>query len=268
MLQRITPGLLHRLVTGAHAEGYTCLAVAALVEHDDRVLLVDAGHCWEPPSGLVLPGEPLDNAVCRIATGVGIDLEHLTGYLGHHDLIVDEGVVRTFVFAATARHRGFRPSLQHPCRWAPPDDLPDDLDDDLLRLVPAALPVNARDTGQPQRLPAALRDHARGLLAAEAAVELLIAHRLWLRRSDFVDGHVDTAPAVGNHTSMACIDWAGAITALDTGTLVCSSGEGRMLRISASLAEGIPVDLRDALTGLDADNLDLVIQAVLHTGGR
>ena len=267
MPQPVTAGLLHRLVTGAHAQGCYGLAVAVLVEDDDRILLVGTGHCWEPPSDLVLPGEALDDAVYRSATGVGVHLERLTGYLGHHDRIDDEGVMRTFVFAATVRHRALRPDPQHPCRWAPVDDLPDDLDDDLLRLVSAAPPVNARDGGQAQ-LAAALRAHARGLLADEAAVELLIAHRLWLRSSDFIDGYVDTAPAVGTHTSMACVDWAGAITALDAGALVCSSGEGRMLRISAGLAEGIPVDLRDALTGLDADNLDLVIQAVLHTGGR
>ena len=31
-----------------------------------------------------------------------------------------------------------------------------------------------------------------------------------------------------------------------------------MLRLAASLADGIPVDLRDALVGLDARNADLV----------
>lgn len=41
-----------------------------------------------------------------------------------------------------------------------------------------------------------------------------------------------------------------------------------MLRIAASLADGIPLDLRDALTGLDTDNLTLVAQAILHTGRR
>ncbi len=268
MRQPVTAGLLHGLVSGAHAEGYTCLAVAVLVEGDDRVLLVDAGHCWELPSGLVLPGETLDDAVCRTPTAVGIDLDRLTGYLGHHDLIDDGEAVRTFVFAATARHRAFRPGPQHPCRWAPIDDLPDDLDEDLLRFILAAPAVNAYDAGQPQRLPAALRAHARGLLAAEAAVELLIGHRVWLHRNDFVDGYVDTAPCISNHTSNACVDWPAAITALDAGALVCSSGEARMLRIAASLAQGIPVDLRDALTDLDADNLDLVIKAALHIGER
>ena len=67
---------------------------------------------------------------------------------------------------------------------------------------------------------------------------------------------------------MTCADWPAAIAALDAGALPCSGSEGQMLRIAASLAEGIPVDLRDALTRLDSDNLDLVVQAVFHTGGR
>jgi hypothetical protein len=36
----------------------------------------------------------------------------------------------------------------------------------------------------------------------------------------------------------------------------------------ASLAEGIPVDLRDALTGLDGHNAELVCHAVKHATGR
>ena len=67
---------------------------------------------------------------------------------------------------------------------------------------------------------------------------------------------------------MAGIDWPAAITALDTGSLPCSGGEQRMLRLAASLAGGIPVDLRDALTGLDDHNINLVITAVLHASGK
>ena len=67
---------------------------------------------------------------------------------------------------------------------------------------------------------------------------------------------------------MASIDWPAAITALDTGNLPCSGGEQRMLRLAASLADGIPVDLRDTLTGLDNHNISLVIAAVLHASGK
>ena len=41
-----------------------------------------------------------------------------------------------------------------------------------------------------------------------------------------------------------------------------------MLRIAASLADGIRVDLRDALTELDARNTDLVRDAVTRATGH
>jgi hypothetical protein len=50
---------------------------------------------------------------------------------------------------------------------------------------------------------------------------------------------------------MAAIDWEAAITALDSGGLPCSGGERRILKLSASLAVGTPIDLRDTVTGTD-----------------
>jgi hypothetical protein len=123
-------------------------------------------------------------------------------------------------------------------------------------------------THTPAHLHTALRTHAKGLYADEAATELLIAHDSWLHRPDFLARFVDISPGLANGTPVAAVDWPGAITALDAGHLPCSSGEARILKITASLADGIPVDLRDALTGLDATNLDLIAQAVFHTGGR
>jgi hypothetical protein len=117
-------------------------------------------------------------------------------------------------------------------------------------------------------LPAALRAHARGLHCREAAVELLISHASWLRRDDFLHQVVHTAPGLIDGTPMTPIDWTEAVAALDRGQLPCSGGEGRMLRLAASLVEGIPVDLRDAVTGLDGHNADLVSQAVKHASGH
>jgi hypothetical protein len=117
-------------------------------------------------------------------------------------------------------------------------------------------------------LPAALRACASGFYPAEASTELLISHGSFLARSDFTSCfiHIGTSITDGI-TTMADIDWPAAITALDTGNLPCS-GEQRMLRLAASLADGIPVDLRDALTGLDDHNINLVITAVLHASGK
>jgi hypothetical protein len=63
---------------------------------------------------------------------------------------------------------------------------------------------------------------------------------------------------------MAVVDWVRARAAFDAGTLPCSSGEAKLLAIAASLGEGIPVELRDALTGLDASNTELVRRMVSH----
>ena len=57
-------------------------------------------------------------------------------------------------------------------------------------------------------------------------------------------------------------------TALDAGTLPCSGGERRIFRLAASLAAGLPVNLRDTLTGLDEHNLTLTISAFIHASGH
>jgi hypothetical protein len=117
-------------------------------------------------------------------------------------------------------------------------------------------------------LTAALRAHARGLHTCEAAVELLIGHASWLRRTDFVNPFVRTAAGLINCTPMASIDWDAAITALNDARMPCSGSEGRILRLAASLAHGIPVDLQDALTGLDDRNTALTLAAVERATGH
>jgi hypothetical protein len=41
-----------------------------------------------------------------------------------------------------------------------------------------------------------------------------------------------------------------------------------MLRLIASLAGGVPVDLREALSGLDQRNLELLVTAIRHACGQ
>jgi hypothetical protein len=67
---------------------------------------------------------------------------------------------------------------------------------------------------------------------------------------------------------MAAIDWDAVITALQAGEIPCSGGERRVLMLSASLPGGIPVDLRDAATGLDDRNVQRLVTAILHTSGK
>ena len=103
-----------------------------------------------------------------------------------------------------------------------------------------------------------------------AAVELLIGHAVWLRRTGFVDRFVsvEADPALVGDAALAWVDWHAAADAVETGQLPCSAGEGRILLIAASIAKGVPLDLGDAVTGLDAVTSVLVARAVLVAGGH
>jgi hypothetical protein len=113
-------------------------------------------------------------------------------------------------------------------------------------------------------LPAALLAYACGLYPVEADIELLIDHATFLHRNDFITRFVHLGTNIVGNVELAEIDWPSAITALDTGELPCSGGENRLLRLAASLADGLPVSLRDAITGIDQRNVTLLIKAVLH----
>jgi hypothetical protein len=115
-------------------------------------------------------------------------------------------------------------------------------------------------------LDGALRAHADGDLCAEAAAGLLIAGR-WLDRDDFAGPFVTVAASPGSGTEMAVIDWPAAAGALGR-CLPCSGGERRLLLVTASLAAGIPVGLRDAAAGLDGRSARLAAGAVLHASGH
>lgn len=113
----------------------------------------------------------------------------------------------------------------------------------------------------PAQLAAALRHQAHGIYCLEAAAELLIA-QAWPHRADFTSQFTTAGPV------SAVIDWSATIASLDAGDLPCSGGERRMLMITASLADGIPVDLQDAISGIDHRNVQLVVRAMLHASGQ
>jgi hypothetical protein len=115
-------------------------------------------------------------------------------------------------------------------------------------------------------LTAALRAWAAGLYPLEAGTELLISNGTFLHRDDFTSRFITCDTSDG--TPMAAIDWDAAITALANGNLPCSGGERRILQLSASLADGIPVDLRDTVTGLDDHNTTLLLTAIGHATGK
>ncbi|MGH3387677.1 MAG: hypothetical protein ACRDOO_02220, partial [Actinomadura sp.] len=94
-----------------------------------------------------------------------------------------------------------------------------------------------------------LRRPMTGLLSGQAAVDLLIRHGFWLTRADFTGRYIDveTDPVHAGDLPVAFVRWTAAASAVKAGRLVCSGSEAAMLRIAASVAEGIAVDLRDAL---------------------
>ena len=67
---------------------------------------------------------------------------------------------------------------------------------------------------------------------------------------------------------VAAVDFAAAAAAAVQGVLPCSDGERQVLLVAASIAEGIPVDLREAALCLDAVNAARAAQAVCHAAGR
>ncbi len=113
----------------------------------------------------------------------------------------------------------------------------------------------------PEVLAAALLAQAEGSYSAEAAAGLLVAHRSWLARADFLR-FVDVAPSFcDERVLMASVDWEAALAA----DLAASSSETQMLAVAAELA-GVHCgrSLQDLLGGLDRANTTLVIRAVLH----
>jgi hypothetical protein len=66
---------------------------------------------------------------------------------------------------------------------------------------------------------------------------------------------------------VAAVDFAAAADAVQ-GVLPCSDGERQVLLVAASIAEGIPVDLREAALCMDAANAARAAQAVCHAAGR
>jgi hypothetical protein len=118
-------------------------------------------------------------------------------------------------------------------------------------------------------LAAALREHAAGIHAHFAAVNLIIDHGVFLARSAFRDEfvrlprcHPTPAPAYG-----AQIRWGAAVAALNQHRLPCSSSEADILRIAASLGGNIPLRLGRVLGVLDPTNIGRVIDAITLANG-
>jgi hypothetical protein len=101
-----------------------------------------------------------------------------------------------------------------------------------------------------------------------AAVGLLVGHQFWLQREDFLCSFVELDVDVVTGRTLGWVDWTGAISGLASGRLVCSDSQRQVLAIAASLAEGVPVDLREALCGLDGPTVVLLGEAMAVASGH
>lgn len=112
-----------------------------------------------------------------------------------------------------------------------------------------------------------LREWAKGIYTIEAAVELLIrfqSGRFVAEGEPWI-----VAPREERRGNMRSGYWLDVdqLTAEATAAAVLSGGERRVLSVAASLAGGSPIDLADAVSGLDRETLDLVLAAIAHAGG-
>ncbi|GCB47240.1 hypothetical protein [Streptomyces sp. NL15-2K] len=109
---------------------------------------------------------------------------------------------------------------------------------------------------------------ADGSPALRAATGLLIDHGLWIKRLAERPGLLlidDSGPDPEPYG----IDWLKVVEALAVNDLPASSGELRILAIAASLADtAARIPLGDAVSGLDATNLDRVLTAIAEANGR
>ncbi len=112
-----------------------------------------------------------------------------------------------------------------------------------------------------------MRVWAKGVLALEAAVELLIGHGTWPARADFAAAALTSGRDGLTGAAMAPVDFEAALAARRAGGLRCSASEDQVLALAASIAAGVPVALGDLVSGLDEDNAIRVAIAVLHAAG-
>lgn len=114
-----------------------------------------------------------------------------------------------------------------------------------------------------EQIATGLRAWARGLYPLEAAVELLIAHDIFLRRTDFRRSALwisaDGPEFIG-------VDWTAAHDLANRAP--ASRSEISALNVATSLAgHHLAPSLGDLLTAVDMSNVAMVLHAIAHTAG-
>jgi hypothetical protein len=85
-------------------------------------------------------------------------------------------------------------------------------------------------------------------------------------REDFLQAAVEVGWEPFGDRQVAAVDFAAAADAV-RGVLPCSDGERQVLLAAASIAGGIPVDLREAALCMDAANAARAARAICHAAG-
>jgi hypothetical protein len=106
-------------------------------------------------------------------------------------------------------------------------------------------------------LVAGLREHAGGIYAYRAAVELVVDHGVFLGRQEFRDEFVRVVSGGG-----AYVRWGAVVKALNEYRITCSTSEAGVLRIAASVGGNVPVRLGRVLGGFDSSNMARIVDAV------
>ncbi len=113
-----------------------------------------------------------------------------------------------------------------------------------------------------------LQTVADGSPSLRAAIGLLVDHGLWIKRLAERPGLL-LIDYSGPAPKPYGVDWVKVVEALAAKELPASSGELRILAIAASLADtAARIPLGDAVSGLDATNLDRVLTAIAEANGR
>lgn len=123
-------------------------------------------------------------------------------------------------------------------------------------------PRGRLDTMSHGELAVALRWWSDGDLPTEAAVELLIAHGVWLHRPDFRTAALRPVPG---DASAAAVDWPAALAHADD--VEASVEEVAVLRVAVALAGHGTTPLRALLAPLSRPAAAHVVRAVAHAVG-
>jgi hypothetical protein len=115
-----------------------------------------------------------------------------------------------------------------------------------------------------------LRKWAKGRREVAAAIELLIAHRIWLLRGTTRPAATGIGPLDGaklfywksDDRETAVVEWAEARRLTLTNGVVCTPQDRQVLALAVSLAGESKFSPKDFLAGLDEANLTLANQAI------